>query len=158
MLGSGMSTESPYLSCLQDGATFLHVNYFWTPHASWQSVGLLLASSLQDARATSSTAGLTSSTNSSNSSSAVFAGPPPKYGYVLSADNATFVPLMQQLGGVDMAAQSLLYVNGNVTLSKPPVPQAGMLLQRPMALVGLSFTLTGVDLAMQRNSFIMSAK
>jgi hypothetical protein len=141
---------------LQDGSTFLHVNYFWTSRASWQSVGLLLATSLQDARSTSSVAALTSNSSSSNGSAA-FAGPPPKYGYVLSANNATFVPLMEQLGSVDTAAQALLYVDANVTLSKPPVPQSGMLLERPMAVVGLSSCLTGLDLAMQRNSIIMSS-
>jgi hypothetical protein len=158
---SGNTTISlPFLPSLllQDSASFLHVNYYWTPQASWKSVGLLLASTLQDARSTNSAAALTSSTNSSNSSSATsaLAGPPPKYGYILSASNATFVPLFQQLGGVDTPVQSLLYVDGNVTLSKPPVPQVGMLLQRPMAVVGLSSTLTGLDLAMQRNSIIMS--
>jgi hypothetical protein len=142
---------------LQDGSTFLHVNYFWTPQASWQSVGLLLASSLQDARSTSSVAALTSKNIISNGSG-VYAGPPPKYGYVLSANNATFVPLMQQLGSVATAAQALLYVDTNVTLSKPPVPQSGILLDRPMAIVGLSEALTGLDLAMQRNSIIMSSK
>eukprot|EP00882_Tetradesmus_deserticola_P014601 GHRQ01015531.1.p1 GENE.GHRQ01015531.1~~GHRQ01015531.1.p1 ORF type:complete len:606 (+),score=147.84 GHRQ01015531.1:170-1987(+) len=143
-----------------DGATYLHVNYFWTPHASWQSVGLLLASDLQDARSTSGMAALTGTRNNPNSTdtSAAVAGRPPKYGYVLSASNATFVPLMQQLGGEDTAAQALMYVDGNVTLSKPPVPEAGMLLQRPLAAVGLSSALTSLDLAMQVNTIIMSSR
>ncbi|KAF6262439.1 hypothetical protein COO60DRAFT_627220 [Scenedesmus sp. NREL 46B-D3] len=130
------------------------------PHASWQSVGLLLAGSLQDARSTSSTAAFTStiSSHSSTNASAADTGPPPKYGYVLSASNETFVPLMQWLGGINTAAQALLYFDENVTLSKPPVPQAGMLLQRPMAVVGLSSALTGIDLAMQTNSIIMSSR
>jgi hypothetical protein len=151
---------SQFLFRLQDGSTFLHVNYFWTPQASWQSVGLLLASSLQDARSTSSVAALTSnsSTLSSSNGSGVYAGPPPKYGYVLSANNATFVPLMEQLGSVATAAQALLYAAANITLSKPPVPQTGIPLERPMAVVGLSSALTGLDLAMQRNSIIMSSK
>jgi hypothetical protein len=88
----------------------------------------------------------------------VYAGPPSKYGYVLSANNATFVPLMEQLGSVATAAQALLYADANIKLSKPPVPQTGIPLERPMAVVGLSSALTGLDLAMQRNSIIVSSK
>jgi len=41
------------LLLLQDGESFLHINYHATELVTWQSVGLLLADSLEDARSTS---------------------------------------------------------------------------------------------------------
>lgn len=41
------------LLSLQDGESFLHVNYYATELATWKSVGLLMADSLEDARSTS---------------------------------------------------------------------------------------------------------
>lgn len=168
---------------LQDGQSFLHVNYYAAAGVSWQSVGLLLADSLGDARSTAATAGLNAapSNRSSNSISGsrmessnstslrgrlLYAAPStstvpagaaagnsvrgrPQYNYVLAADNRNLAQHMQRLGAQDTPTPCLLYVDSNITFSKPPVPAAGIPVARPLVLVGLVGWNTSIDFHMQ---------
>lgn len=162
---------------MQDKQTFLHVNYFANDHVSWQSVGLLLADSLEDARSTSVTGSASSSSSSSKqtrttSSSSTRGGgrllraaasttqlgsqPRPQqqqrrppYNYVLAADTDSIVPQLQRLGAVEGPTPCLIYLNSNVTLSKPPVPAAGITMARPLAIVGMAHRNVSIDWHMQ---------
>jgi hypothetical protein len=175
--------------CLQDGQSFLHVNYYSIGSVSWKSVGLLLASSLDDARSTAqlhelppssrtqtrsgfvslqgSNSRISSSTvDSANSSSrnphrrmllAARAGKGaegvqesgPAYNYVLAANQESLVGHLQRLGAAAGPTGCLIYLESNVTLSKPPVPASGIPVARPMAIVGLSRWVTSIDWYMQ---------
>lgn len=140
----------------------------------WKSVGLLLADSLEDARSTSAfeSSDASSSKRASTSSSprgrllraaapvalpvpAPAAAPSskqvqaPKYNYVLGADQDSIVQHLQQLGSAEGPVPGLIYLNGNVTLSKPPVPAGGIAVARPMVIVGLAGEAVGIDFHMQ---------
>lgn len=162
------------LCILQDQSTFLHINYFANSRASWQSVGLLLATDLQDARSTSSPVAFVSSFTSNNRgllqdysrslAAAAAAGnvavggklPPPKYGYVLAATNDTLVQLMTQIGAVAGPVGAVIYIDTNITLSKPPFPDEGILVARPLYVVGLVLANTSLDLHMKVNQIILN--
>lgn len=151
----------PHHAALQDGASFLHVNYHATARATWKSVGLLLAADLQAARSTStprnSSIGRHPLAATGAAGSAADEQPAARPGYVLAATNNTIVPLMQQLGAVDGPATLLMYIDTNVTLSKPPVPAAGIVVNRPLVLVGLTVANVSVDLHMDINTIILTA-
>jgi hypothetical protein len=175
---------------VQDGTSFLHVPWWQNPSATttWLSVGLLVADSLEQARATSNStlaAGAaaaqepqpapfgqptSTSTSTSNSSSSAQPGPrrllwePPSTGveaaaaaagsqfvnYVLSADNATLVPLLKGFGGISTSAPLLVYVSGNVTVSSATgVTPQGVAMNRFLHWVGLSSRNTSVDWNME---------
>jgi hypothetical protein len=168
---------------LQDGQSFLHVNYYAAAGVSWQSVGLLLADSLRDARSTAATTGLNavpsnrssnsisvSRTESSNSTSlrgrllhaapststvaagGAASGSPrgrPQYNYLLAANDGNLAQHMQRLGAQDTSTPCLIYVDSNITFSKPPVPAAGIPVARPLVLVGLVGWNTSIDWHMQ---------
>lgn len=156
---------------LQDGRSFLHVNYYATARASWQSVGLLLASSLAEARATSklqnsslaaaeaaAAAALDAAVSSVPQEQLALQLQPSDYNYVLAALNATLVHHMQELGVVASSVACLIYVDSNVTLSKPvPVPPVGVLVARPLTLVGLVTANTSVDFHMAVNSILLTS-
>jgi hypothetical protein len=72
-----------------------------------------------------------------------------KYNYVLAADQDSIVQHLQQLGPVEGPVPCLIYLNGNVTLNKPPVPAGGIAVARPIALVGLAGEKVGIDFRMQ---------
>lgn len=185
--------------CLQDGQSFLHVNYYSTGSVSWKSVGLLLATSLEDARRTSqsrqlppgfgnqtrsrfaslqgsnrrtSSSALDSANSSRNTRGRMLLAAPtpragagaepragagaeglqeggPRYNYVLAANRESLVGHIQRLGAVAGPTGCLIYLQDNVTLSKPPVPAAGIPVARPLAIVGLSRWVTSIDFYMQ---------
>lgn len=130
---------SPAPPSPQDGSSFLHVNSWFNQHTAWQSVGLLVADSLQDALDTS----MPPPTQQQQQLSAPVvqgaAARKPGRGharrallaagsgvnYVLAADNGTITPQMMARGGVGTPAPLLIYITSNVTISKPPVPQVG---------------------------------
>jgi hypothetical protein len=159
------------------------VNYYSNNRTSWKSVGLLVATDVDDARASSN---LLSSSNHlsidsvndaaqpsaelagsasalATATSAALAAVPPsllapalKYNYVLAASNSNCVLHLQRLGSVVGPAAALLYLDDNITLSKPPVPEAGVLVARPLAMVGLSYVNTSMDLHMTVNIFMLT--
>jgi hypothetical protein len=78
------------------------------------------------------------------------AAPVRQLNYVLAANNASLAWQIQRLGAEEGSTPCLIYVDGNVTLSKPvPVPDQGISVARPMALVGLAGWNTSVDWHMQ---------
>jgi hypothetical protein len=76
-------------------------------------------------------------------------GSGPTYNYVLAANQESLVGHLQRLGAVAGPTGCLVYLEQNVTLSKPPVPAAGIPMARPMAIVGLSRWVTSIDWYMQ---------
>jgi hypothetical protein len=68
---------------------------------------------------------------------------------VLAADNATLAGQIQRLGAQEGPTPCLIYICANVTLSKPPVPERGIAVKRPLVLVGLSGWTTGIDWHME---------
>jgi hypothetical protein len=151
---------------VQDGTSFLHVPWWQNPSATttWLSVGLLVADSLEQARATSnSMAGLTATkavgawngTNKGNPRR-ILGSKSGKYthgsslNYVLSADNATLVPLLKGFGGISTSAPLLVYVSGNATVSSATgVSPQGIAINRFLHWVGLSSRNTSVDWNME---------
>ena len=90
---------------------------------------------------------MSSNQSSSTSSSRV--------NYVVACDNATFTPFLMHTGKNATAVPLLVYIVSNVTLGKPPVPEDGILISRPLYLVGLSSSNTSLDLHMAVNQLIM---
>jgi hypothetical protein len=147
------------------------VNYYASSLASWQSVGLLLATSLEDARSTSVPAATVSNgsakslTSGSSNRGALPGGRDSTqqgrhlqagaaqrkqpYNYVLAATNATLAGHLLQQGSVDGPTPCIIYLDSNATLSKPPVPAEGIPMARPMAVVGLASKNTSIDFYMQ---------
>lgn len=182
VLGSPSPKAGRSRVVLQDGQTFLHVNYYAAAGVSWRSVGLLLADSVRDAR---STAGLatqpsnrtssslggsrmeSSNTSTSRRGRMLHAAPSPttpaagaasgvsmrpgrpQYNYVLAANNSSLAQHMQRLGAQDTPTPCMIYVDSNITFSKPPVPAAGIPVARPLVLVGLVGWNTSIDWHMQ---------
>jgi hypothetical protein len=69
--------------------------------------------------------------------------------YVLAADNDTLAWQIQQLGAQDVHTPCLIYIDANVTLAKPPVPEQGIAVMRPLVLVGLMGWTTSIDWHME---------
>lgn len=88
------------------------------------------------------------STGMSSSSGSQQAGKP-RYNYVLAANQDTIVQHIWHMGAVGGPTACLIYLEANVTLSKPPVPTGGIPMARPMAIVGLSHWNTSIDWHMQ---------
>eukprot|EP00879_Flechtneria_rotunda_P017637 GHRR01018488.1.p1 GENE.GHRR01018488.1~~GHRR01018488.1.p1 ORF type:complete len:399 (+),score=90.31 GHRR01018488.1:379-1575(+) len=131
-----------------DGASFLHVNHHVTNRMTWQSVGLLLATDLQDVRNTSvppTTVDLTGKVSR-------------KYSYVLAATNSTLVQQMQQVGAVSANVSAIIYLDTNVTLLKPPFPPDGIYIGRPLVLAGLASANTSTNFAMAINQIMLTGK
>jgi hypothetical protein len=135
---------------LQDRASFLHVNSWFDAHTTWQSVGLLVADSLQEALATSAPPAPAGADAVAGRRLAAAVGGSVR-NYVLAADNSSVVPQMVVRCGVSTPDALLLYLTSNVTLSKPPVPAAGIDVLRPLVLVGLAGSKVSLDFAMQVN-------
>jgi hypothetical protein len=152
-----------FMHVLQDNATFLHVPW-WTSGGAdptiWESTSLLVADSLEQLRATAplvtdvdlaeeapadslAAAGVSSSNTSS------------KVNYVLSCDNHTFVPYLTYAARKAVPVPVLVFVTSNVTLKKPPVPEEGIMINRPLYLIGLSSTPTSLDFHMVVNQLVM---
>jgi hypothetical protein len=68
---------------------------------------------------------------------------------VLAADQQSVVWQLERLGAVEGPVGCLIYLEGNLTLSKPPVPEGGIMMARPMFLVGLSHWNVSIDWHMQ---------
>ena len=70
--------------------------------------------------------------------------------YVLAADNTTLVPLLESFASVNTSTPMLLYVTGNVTMSRGAgVPARGIAINRFLHWVGLSSRNTSVDWHME---------
>jgi hypothetical protein len=139
----------------QDHASFLHVNSWFNAHTTWQSVGLLVADSLEDALATSIPPAAGGSKAAAGrrlaGTAAQAADAAGMRNYVLAVDNSSAVPQMVARCGIATPVPVLLYVTSNLTLSKPPVPAAGIDVLRPLVLVGLAGSKVSLDFAMQVN-------
>lgn len=86
-------------ACLQDNATFLHVNYWSDDQTVLQNVGLLL-----DAPGLSplDMAGLR---------------PLPGRNFVLASNQQTLVPLLRSVAGVSLQLPFLAYLSANISLT-----------------------------------------
>ncbi|GBF95015.1 hypothetical protein Rsub_07516 [Raphidocelis subcapitata] len=158
-----------------DGSSFLHVNSWFDAHTTWQSVGLLVAGSLDEALATSAppaaaaakqdgggsrrrlaAPGAVDSAAAADAADAAAAAAAAGKNYVIAADNATIVRQMEGRCGLETPAPLLVYLTSNITMSKPPVPKSGIDIARPLAMVGLASLPTSIDWAMQANQWIMA--
>lgn len=125
------------LSCLQDNATFLHIP-FWSDDLTFiNNVGLLLAPAVGDP--------------------AVLALTKPAAGrnYVLAADHATLVPLLQAAGSTSTSIPLLVYIATNVSLGRPEDTAVGLAINRPVYLVGRVTMPTSIDFGMAVNQLVL---
>lgn len=78
--------------------------------------------------------------------------PPLVRNAVPAATNATLVPALLALANASTAAPLLVYVSANVSLgASPPLPPGGVLVRRPLVLVGLASAVTSINLQMVVN-------
>ncbi|WIA33783.1 hypothetical protein OEZ86_006896 [Tetradesmus obliquus] len=120
-----------------DNATFLHIP-FWSDDLTFiNNVGLLLAPAVGDP--------------------AVLALTEPAAGrnYVLAADHATLVPLLQAAGSTSTSIPLLVYIATNVSLGRPEDTAVGLAINRPVYLVGRVTMPTSVDFGMAVNQLVL---
>ncbi|WIA13636.1 hypothetical protein OEZ85_007199 [Tetradesmus obliquus] len=120
-----------------DNATFLHIP-FWSDDLTFiNNVGLLLAPAVGDP--------------------AVLALTKPAAGrnYVLAADHATLVPLLQAAGSTSTSIPLLVYIATNVSFGRPEDTAVGLAINRPVYLVGRVTMPTSIDFGMAVNQLVL---
>ena len=163
-------SQAPCHPLLQDGTSFLHVSWWQNPTntTTWLSVGLLVADSLEQARATNNitvgsmpTRAVGSLPGSSKGiprrllqqDKGLDPNPASSLNYVLGADNATTVPLLKSFGSISTTTPLLVYVTANITVSSATgVSARGIAINRFLHWVGLSSRNTSVDWHMEVSS------
>ncbi|KAF8061104.1 BAK1 [Scenedesmus sp. PABB004] len=83
--------------------------------------------------------------------------------YVLAATNATLVPLLRRLAGAPSASPLLVALAANASLAPrfaPPGawPPGGLVVARPLVLLGSSWRVTSLDLGMQVGQVQLSGR
>jgi hypothetical protein len=118
----------------QDNATFIHIHKWTNDRNGWlHSVGVLLAAP-------------------PGTPDPLELPPPLVANAVLAATNATLVPALTLHAGALSRAPLLVYVASNVSLGlAPPLPASGVVVRRPLVIVGLQSLVTSVDLGMVVN-------
>jgi hypothetical protein len=123
--------------CLQDNATFLHIPYWADDLTFVNNVGLLLA------------------TASGSPADLALSKPAAGRNFVLAADQATLVPLLQAAGATSTSVPLLVYVASNISLGRPQEIALGLPINRPLFLVGRVTVPTSVDFGMQVNQLVL---
>jgi hypothetical protein len=118
----------------------VHVPYYADEQTAAVSVGLLLGSP--------------------GASPADLAGPRPLPGrnFVLAADQATLVHVLQVSGATATPLPLLVYLSANVSLGGAAMRGAALAVARPLLLVGKATDVTSVDLGMEVGSLVLGAR